>query len=108
MTHPPPSSPGENPGTLVIKDRGWVSLREFAKIANVTYMTARRWALLEIIRATPVGGQFRVYEDELRHFLQHGTRPGNPEKKAAWTQKRKEYVANYIPGMGRRRKGQNT
>jgi len=103
MTHPPPSSPGEDPGTLVIKDRGWVSLREFAKIANVTYMTARRWAILEIIKATPVGGQFRVYEDEIRHFLQFGTRRPNPEKHAVWTAKRKEYSARSIPG---KRKGQ--
>ena len=87
---------------LSIKDRGWVSLKQFAKVANVTYMTARRWANLEMIRTKKVGGITRIYEDELARFLRDGTLAPNKEKHQA----EKNYRAKYQPGSPARKDAQ--
>jgi hypothetical protein len=67
----------------VLQRRGWVTLRDFSKIANVSYPTVNRWARLEMVRFVQVGGQKRVYEEEIRRFLEFGTLPGSPDKLAA-------------------------
>lgn len=71
-----------------LKTRGWVSLRGFCGVADITYPTALRWAKLGMIQFTQVGGQKRIYEDEIARFLQFGTLPPNPEAQKAERDKR--------------------
>jgi len=77
-----------------VKSRGWVSLRDFCKIADITYPTALRWTKLEMIRFTQVGGIKRIYEEEIARFIKEGTLPPNPEKLRILNQKREEYRNN--------------
>lgn len=77
-----------------IKARGWVSLRDFLKIADITYPTALRWCKLGMINYTQVGGTKRIYEEEIARFLREGTLKPNPEKFEAEKAKREEYRQN--------------
>jgi len=77
-----------------LRDRGWVSLRDFTKIADITYQTALRWARLEMINFKQVGGTKRIYEEEIARFLKEGTLQPNAEKLAAEKEKREEYKQN--------------
>jgi hypothetical protein len=76
-------------------DRGWVSLRQFAQdIAHITYPTALRWRKQNRIITVPHGGIFRVYADEIRRYLEHGTLPPDPIALAEEKRKQDEYRAN--------------
>lgn len=61
--------------------RKWMSLRQFGlTVADVTYHTVRRWMFLKMINVVRVGGTNRIYEEEIRRFLQEGTLPPDPER----------------------------
>ena len=77
-----------------MRNRGWVSLRDFCKIADVTYPTALRWCKLDMILFVQVGGTKRIYEEEIARFIQHGTLKADPEKRQAEKDKRTEYKQN--------------
>jgi len=83
-----------------LKNRGWVTLRDFAKIADVTYVTVLRWVKLEMINVKQNGGFKRVYQDEIARYLRDGTLPPNPEKLAADKAKRAEYQQNASSSKG--------
>ncbi len=55
--------------------RGWVSLRQFANIAGVSYPTVCRMRDRGNIQTTQVGGIFRVNADEVKRFLRDGNLP---------------------------------
>src|SRR3954468_10953212 len=95
MSDDPNPSRSRNPLALA-RDRGWVSLRDFCKIADVTYPTALRWCKLDMINFVQVGGVKRIYEEELARFIQHGTLKADPEKRQAEKDKRAEYKQNAI------------
>lgn len=69
-----------SPSYKTPRDRGWISLRQFAELREVTYHTVLRWIFEERVHFIQVGGQKRIYEDEIAYQIQHGTRPPNPEK----------------------------
>lgn len=52
--------------------RGWVSLRQFAKIIGVSYPTAQRMKNNGDVKVVKVGGVHRVYSDEVKRFLRDG------------------------------------
>lgn len=54
--------------------RNWVSLRQLTRLLGVTYQTSLRYVKQNKVNAVRVGGQWRIYEDELRRFLQEGNR----------------------------------
>ena len=70
---------------------GWVSLREFAQIARVSYPTVTRWTKLKMINFTQVGGQKRIYEEEIRRFIENGTLEPDPEAHAEELKRFKDY-----------------
>lgn len=70
--------------------RGWISLRQLATVMEVTYHSILRWAFEERFKYIEVGGQKRVYEDEVRYLLEHGTRPPNPAKVGKFGRRKEE------------------
>jgi hypothetical protein len=76
------------------KERGWVTLRQFTEVADITYMTALRWCKLGMINYVQVGGQRRIYEEELARFLAYGTLPADPKAFAEEKQRRLVYKEN--------------
>ena len=78
----------------LLHNRGWVSLREFLKIAEVTYPTALRWCRLKMINYIQVGGTKRVYQDEIRRYLTKGTLPPDPEELAKEKDRRVQWQIN--------------
>lgn len=89
--------------TALMHDRGWVSLRQFCKIANISYPTALRWVKIGHIRYVQVGGIKRIYQEELARFLKEGTLPPDPE---AW-EKMREYQRQYEAGYKARKAEQS-
>jgi len=67
---------GVNPRTLPplqeLVKRNWVTLKQLAKILDVTYQTVLRYKAEGKIKAVQIGGGWRVYEGELRRFLAEG------------------------------------
>jgi excisionase family DNA binding protein len=55
-------------------------MRQFAALMEVTYHTVLRWVHEERVHVITVGGQRRIYQDEVQYQLQFGTRLPNPEK----------------------------
>lgn len=78
---------------LAAKERGWVTLRQFTEIADITYMTALRWCKLGMIQYVQVGGHRRVYEEEIARFLQYGTLPADPKAYQEEKERRAAYKA---------------
>jgi len=80
MTHPPRTTTD-----VLMKDlqklasRGWVSLSQFAGIAEVSYPTAMKMREKGEIRAVRVGGIWRIYMDEVRRFLREGNAPNSED-----------------------------
>ena len=91
MSETPKSRP--NP-LAAVRTRGWVSLRDFCTIADITYPTAVRWAKLDMIKYVQVGGTKRIYEEEIARFLQHGTLKPDEEKRQTEIKRREEYRYN--------------
>lgn len=58
-------------------DRGWIDLRQFATLMEKSYHTILKWKREGRFKSVQVGGQYRIYEDEIRYIMEHGTR--NPE-----------------------------
>jgi excisionase family DNA binding protein len=52
--------------------RQYVTLNELATILNVEYRTARKYVRTNKLKAIKCGGQYRIYEEELRRFLTYG------------------------------------
>jgi hypothetical protein len=88
MDRPSPSAAnridGDNlPALEELVDRNWVSLRQVASLLGVTYHTILRYIKPTVddtgheiaparLKVVKIGGQYRVYEDELRRFLSQG------------------------------------
>jgi excisionase family DNA binding protein len=54
---------------------GWVTLKKMAILIEKDYRTTRKLIVDGKIRAIRVGGTFRIYESEVRRFLQQGNHP---------------------------------
>lgn len=60
---------------LRLATRGWVTLSTFARIAGISYTTARKLKDTGQLEVIPVGGIYRVYDDEIVRFMKEGNRP---------------------------------
>jgi excisionase family DNA binding protein len=58
--------------------RNYVTLRKFAQIVELSYPTCLKLAKSGKVVAVKVGGNYRIYEDEVRRFLKQGNHP-NPQ-----------------------------
>lgn len=73
-------SPADKPtGSLDLKSltgRKWISLRKFAVLIGKSYPTVLKMATHEPVKveAIKIGGQYRIYEEEVRRFLLEGNR----------------------------------
>jgi hypothetical protein len=78
-----------------LKARGWVALRDFCTIADVSYPTGLKWCKLKMINFIQVGGTKRIYAEEIERFLKEGTLPPDEdlhkEAKAKETARHNEY-----------------
>lgn len=56
--------------------RNWISLRKFAILIEHSYPTVLRWVKADPpkLQAVRIGGRWRVYEDEVKRFLEYGNR----------------------------------
>jgi len=70
---------GINP-LATLAGKGWVSLNQFARIANVSYPTALRMQKDGRVRTIRVGGIHRVYAEEVERFLKEGNFKGEGSK----------------------------
>lgn len=59
----------------VLATRGWISLRQFAQIIEVSYPTVLAMQKRGEISTVKVGGLWRVYTDEVQRFLAFGNLP---------------------------------
>lgn len=59
-----------------LASRGYTSLSGFAKIVGISYPVAMRLKDEGKVKAIPVGGQHRVYRDEVERFLREGNYVG--------------------------------
>lgn len=59
-----------------IVGKKYVTLRQLASLLGVTYQTVLRYVREDKLHAVRVGGRYRVYEDELRRFLETGNSEG--------------------------------
>lgn len=66
--------PGQSelPPLEELVNRNYISVAQLATLQGVTYRTARSWCVSGRVKATQVGGQWRIYEDDLREFLAEG------------------------------------
>lgn len=57
--------------------RGYVTMSQCADLVGKSYRTVRAWILSDPpkLNAVKVGGEYRIYEAELRRFLEHGNLP---------------------------------
>jgi excisionase family DNA binding protein len=60
---------------MVLAQRGWISLRQFADLADISYPTARKLRDEGKIDYVMVGDQCRIYAEEVERFLRHGNLP---------------------------------
>lgn len=59
-------------------NRKYVTIKQLARLLDVTYQTARRYVIPKegeqpAIRSVWIGGQCRIYEEDLRAFLEQGS-----------------------------------
>jgi hypothetical protein len=66
---------GNTPSLTTPNSRGWVSVRQFAALMEKDYRVCLKWIRQERVRSVRVGGQIRIFEDEVRYILENGTRP---------------------------------
>lgn len=52
--------------------RNWITLKQLGRLVGVTYQSILRWKKQGKFKTVKVGGSFRIYEEELRRFLQEG------------------------------------
>lgn len=62
-------------GIAQLASQGWVSLRQFAFLINVSYPTALAIKKRGEVKVVPVGGINRVYAKEVERFLIEGNLP---------------------------------
>lgn len=75
------NSSAELPPLEELTGRNYVTLRQFCTLVGRTYQTGLRWVKPDKdgkvkVKAVHVGGGWRIYEEELRRFLDHGNREG--------------------------------
>jgi excisionase family DNA binding protein len=74
----------ENLNLNELVGKNWVTIAQAAKILERDYRTVRGWVHphpetgITRIKAVKVGGQYRIYEDELKRILVEGTDPDKP------------------------------
>lgn len=56
----------------LLSGRNYVTLGRFCDLLGVTYQTGLRYVKRDYVKAVRVGGFWRIYEDELRRFLESG------------------------------------
>lgn len=71
-----------------IKTEGWVSLRQFLQIANITYPTGRRWVKWKMIKSVRRGHTICIMASEIKRFLEEGTLP--PDESIAGPDRERE------------------
>ena len=54
---------------------GWVSLRRLSLIADLSYPTLLKLVNRKALLAVRIGGNYRIYESEVRRFLREGNHP---------------------------------
>jgi excisionase family DNA binding protein len=65
----------DSSSTNTPENRGWITIRQMATILEKDYRTVRKWVADEKrILAVKVGGQYRIYREEVDYVLQNGTR----------------------------------
>ena len=72
-----PDSPDNSVGSPDLKSltgRNWISLRKFGELIGKSYPTVLKMATHEPVKvkAIKIGGQYRIYEEEVRRFLTEG------------------------------------
>ncbi len=70
------SSQGDAKIIAFLAARGYVSLNQFARLVGVSYPTALKMRDRGDVKTVPVGGVFRVYNDEIQRFLEKGNNSG--------------------------------
>ncbi len=60
------------PELQTVANRKYLTLGQLGNVLGVTYQTVRRYVVDGKLRAVKVGGSYRVYEDEIRRFLDMG------------------------------------
>lgn len=73
------NSSAELPPLQEVTGRNYVTLRQFCTLVGISYQTGLRWVKPDKsdkvkVKAIHVGGGWRIYEEELRRFLDHGNR----------------------------------
>lgn len=66
------SSVSSTSGVDHLRQRGWVSLRQFAALIGVSYPTVLKMRKRDEVIAQRVGGTWRVYTGEVRRFMLEG------------------------------------
>ena len=52
--------------------RNWITIGQLSQLVGVQYRTARKYVKQKRIHATKIGGGYRIYETDLRRFLEYG------------------------------------
>lgn len=53
----------------------WVTVRKMSLIIEKSYQTTLKLVKAGQIKAVKVGGDYRIYENEVRRFLNYGNHP---------------------------------
>ncbi len=77
-----------------LRQRGWVSLNQFAKLIGVSYPTALKMREKGQVVAIHVGSTWRIYTSEVRRFMTEG----NADEPTDLTQLAKE-LGREMPRM---------
>jgi excisionase family DNA binding protein len=54
---------------------GYLTLRKFSHLVELSYQAALNLVRKKAVLAVRVGGQYRIYESEVRRFLREGNHP---------------------------------
>lgn len=60
--------------TLSTNSRNYVTIRKLAAILELSYPTVRKMVASGKVKSVKIGGQFRIYEDEVWRLLNEGNR----------------------------------
>jgi excisionase family DNA binding protein len=66
---------GNDSASNRIGSEGYVTLKTFASIVDVTYPTALGMVKSKRVLAVQVGGRWRIFESEVNRFLREGNHP---------------------------------
>ncbi len=62
-----------------LTDRKWLSLNRFGVLIGKSYPVVLKMVNKGQVKAIRVGGRWRIYEEEVRRFLQEGNRDPSGE-----------------------------